>query len=58
MAVSRASARRRNSSRRVASGIPMPLIARVSTARIHSSTLWNVQAATPAANDSTTDWAP
>ncbi len=58
MALSRPSSSRRSSSRRVATGIPMPLMARVSPARIHSATLRKVHAATPAANDSTTDWAP
>ena len=57
-AVSRLSASRRTSSLRVTSGIPIPLTARVRTARIHSSTLWKFHAATAAANESTTDWAP
>ena len=51
-------ASRVTSSLRAASGIAMPLTASVSTARIHSSMLWNVHATTAAANDSTTDWAP
>jgi hypothetical protein len=58
IAVSRLSASRRTSSRRAATGIAIPLMARVSAARIHSSALWKATAAVPAANDSTTDWAP
>ena len=58
IAASRFSASRVTSSRRAATGIAMPLIARVSAARIHSSALWKATAAVAAANDSTTDWAP
>ena len=46
------------SSLRAATGIAMPLTASVRAARIHSSALWKATAAVPAANDSTTDWAP